>query len=117
MVVGISPDVWGAVGSGWCRHVDANAVGHCYWCVGRRCRDDDSAQLTGSRILLGVVGAWIGFALGAVAGMLVDVVAGTGWVLALSGHVAACAVAVGLAFSRRRLPPSRTGTATGSSAR
>lgn len=71
----------------------------------------------GHAFLLGVVGAWIGFALGAVAGMLVDVVAGTGWVLALSGHVAACAVAVGLAFSRRRLPPSRTGTATGSSAR
>ena len=53
VVVGISPDVWGVVGSGWCRHVDANAVGHCYWCVGRRCRDDDSAQLTGSRIPVG----------------------------------------------------------------
>ncbi|MDI3423181.1 hypothetical protein [Streptomyces luteolus] len=44
----------------------------------------------GARPLLGaLVGAWAGFALGALAGLAVDVISGQGFFLALAGHAAA----------------------------
>ncbi|OQS15800.1 hypothetical protein B0T36_07465 [Nocardia donostiensis] len=55
----------------------------------------------GRSLLLGIVGAWLGFAAGSIAGALVDVVLGTGWVLALAGHTAAFAAAAGLVVGQR----------------
>lgn len=44
-------------------------------------------------LLLGVAGAWGGFLGGALVGVVVDVLAGTGHMLAITGHAAAVAVA------------------------
>ncbi|MER7012821.1 hypothetical protein ABT324_15500 [Saccharopolyspora sp. NPDC000359] len=40
-------------------------------------------------LLLGLAGAWAGFFGGALVGVVVDVIAGTGWAVALVGHAAA----------------------------
>lgn len=40
-------------------------------------------------LLLGLGGAWAGFLAGALVGVVVDVIAGTGWAVALAGHVVA----------------------------
>lgn len=56
-----------------------------------------SGRSLGGRLLQGVVTAWIGFLAGAMAGVTVDVVVGTGVWLALLGHAGAlAAAAVGL---------------------
>ncbi|WP_139347655.1 hypothetical protein [Nocardia donostiensis] len=66
----------------------------------------------GRSLLLGIVGAWLGFAAGAIAGALVDVVLGTGWVLALAGHAAAFAAATALVVGQRQDRPSADGAGT-----
>ncbi|QGK69950.1 hypothetical protein GIY23_10830 [Allosaccharopolyspora coralli] len=43
----------------------------------------------GQTMLGGVLGAWLGFALGALAGSIVDVATGSGVFLAMAGHAAA----------------------------
>lgn len=40
-------------------------------------------------LLVGQVGAWVGFAVGAVIGVVIDIIASTSMWLALSGHVLA----------------------------
>lgn len=58
--------------------------------------------VTGSRdwttLLVGLVGAWIGFGVGALLGVLVDTALGTGMWVALAGHVLAL---VGAAMAAR----------------
>lgn len=54
-------------------------------------------------VLAGLVGAWVGFAIGAVAGIVADIILGTGIWLALVGHVLAvvgAALAVRLQLAR-----------------
>jgi hypothetical protein len=46
-----------------------------------------------TNLLVGLVGAWVGFAVGALLGLLVDVVLGTGVWVALAGHVLALVAA------------------------
>jgi hypothetical protein len=48
----------------------------------------------GRRPIEGVVAAWLGFLAGAVLGILLDILAGTGWIVAWFGHAAALAGAV-----------------------
>ncbi|MGB7448413.1 MAG: hypothetical protein WA892_04720 [Ornithinimicrobium sp.] len=48
-------------------------------------------------ILWSLLGAWGGFLLGALAGVMIDVIAGTGVWLALIGHLTALLVAVATA--------------------
>ncbi|MDA3648833.1 hypothetical protein LZ318_06085 [Saccharopolyspora indica] len=59
-------------------------------------------------LLLGLVGAWAGFAGGAVVGVVVDVIAGTGWMVALAGHVVAV---IGAAAAGRYTAAVREGGA------
>ena len=49
-------------------------------------------------LLVGIVGAWVGFGIGALLGVVIDVVLGTGIWVALAGHVLAL---VGAAISVR----------------
>lgn len=60
---------------------------------------------SGRQLLGALVGAWAGFALGALAGLVVDVATGNGFFLAAVGHAAAIpGAAVGL---RRAAPAAR----------
>lgn len=70
----------------------------------------------GRIIVLGVVGSWAGFVLGAVIGVTVDVIIGTGVYVAIAGHLAA-ALGAGGAVTRwchiryrpvRERPPIRS---------
>jgi uncharacterized membrane protein YeaQ/YmgE (transglycosylase-associated protein family) len=45
-------------------------------------------------LLLGVVGAWLGFAVGALIGVAIDVIASTGIYVAIVGHLMAVVGAV-----------------------
>jgi hypothetical protein len=51
-------------------------------------------------LLAGVIGAWVGFGLGAMIGVVIDVVVGTGTGVALAGH--ALAIVGALAAVRAR---------------
>ncbi len=59
----------------------------------------------GRTLLFGLVGAWAGFAAGALGGLLVDVVTASGFHLALVGHAVAV---LGAVLGSRRATAVRT---------
>ncbi|MDQ8703388.1 hypothetical protein RCO28_12945 [Streptomyces sp. LHD-70] len=58
---------------------------------------------SGRHLLGALVGAWAGFALGALAGLVLDVTTGNGFFLAVVGHAAAIP---GAALGLRRAAPA-----------
>lgn len=75
--------------------LSVTAIGLVFGGIGLALSRDGWAPL-----LAGVVGAWVGFGLGAVIGVIFDIVVGTGTGVALAGHALAIVGAFAAVRSR-----------------
>lgn len=80
-------------------HADADPVRDCHRPHRCRARVDHEPVSPGRTLAIGLLGAWAGFVLGALAGLLIDVLTDDGVYLAIFGYVAA--VAGGFLVARR----------------